>query len=654
MSFIDKKTLSVAEAVKNILSKKPDPNDINDPRNFNAKDPKMLDMINTNLKNIEATKKANDVAHSFGKSPEEPKSIPYMPDYKRVSNREISGPITRKKPAVAEAVTQSGTVMRNASNVLRTAQNASQDRPSTEKQRLGLKYYEKKSYPNSSSQPKPATSPNQDKVDAANRVQSAQRTTVMSSPSAKDSEDSQSAKRDVISSAMRKQQDMERHKELAKDTDNNTSTDKDTTAPDDDINKAVKQAKEPKQDFEQDVKEIDVTDKNKSKKTNEEKQMTTFRDAAIKALYETKKKADKDYDQDGKVESPKDEVWGSRLRAAKMAGKLKEELKGNQHKIDANKNGKVDAEDFKLLRAKKDMKKEEVEELDEAFPTVADGEKSLKAKEGKTTHGKITKTKTGMKHERDYDDQKEPEVKRGRGRPKKRLSEMRQEYFNYVEEEVDNETFTKEIKDQQAKFAGKKKGADVAKASVQAVKQEEVEQIDELSKKTLASYIKKANARQTDDYHDAGSMDVEPERRDGIARTEKIHRAVDKLVSKKTNEEVEQIDEISKETAGKYLTAPQGKGANKYKVSSDKSVYPDIATMSKHSTNVRRALKRSGDSSLYKKPDYYKEENEQMDEVAPPGREDQVKALKKVPGIDNPWAVSWASYRKSHPKKSKD
>jgi hypothetical protein len=35
--------------------------------------------------------------------------------------------------------------------------------------------------------------------------------------------------------------------------------------------------------------------------------------------------AKKDYDKDGKVESPKDEVWGSRLRAAKMAGKLKEE-----------------------------------------------------------------------------------------------------------------------------------------------------------------------------------------------------------------------------------------------------------------------------------------------------------------------------------------
>ena len=45
---------------------------------------------------------------------------------------------------------------------------------------------------------------------------------------------------------------------------------------------------------------------------------------AYEALKEGKKLADKDYDKDGKVESPKDEVWGSRLRAAKLSGKLKE------------------------------------------------------------------------------------------------------------------------------------------------------------------------------------------------------------------------------------------------------------------------------------------------------------------------------------------
>jgi hypothetical protein len=52
-----------------------------------------------------------------------------------------------------------------------------------------------------------------------------------------------------------------------------------------------------------------------------------------------------------------------------------------------------------------------------------DLEKYMKDKEGKTTHGKKTKTKTGLKHERDYDkedNEKETgEEKKGRGRPKK-------------------------------------------------------------------------------------------------------------------------------------------------------------------------------------------------------------------------------------------
>lgn len=40
-------------------------------------------------------------------------------------------------------------------------------------------------------------------------------------------------------------------------------------------------------------------------------------------IEEATKMADKDYDGDGNVESSKDEVWGSRLKAAAKAGKLK-------------------------------------------------------------------------------------------------------------------------------------------------------------------------------------------------------------------------------------------------------------------------------------------------------------------------------------------
>ena len=264
------------------------------------------------------------------------------------------------------------------------------------------------------------------------------------------------------------------------------------------------------------------------------------------------KMAKKDHDQDGKIESGKDEYLGSRIRAAKMAGKLKEDeqleelskatvksyvMKKMEKPTTTNKDVKGMTNAYNRLKNYKPTS-EEVE-LDEAFPTVADGEKNLKAKEGKTSKGTLIKTKTGVRHERDYDDEKEPEEKRGRGRPKKRLSEMRQEWLEFMEE-VDNETFTKELEDQKAKFAGKKKGGDVAKPSVQAVKQEEVEQIDELSKGTLGRYIKKAHfAGGMADFKHGMKHDKRGDSKEKIAlaktshkREKGINKAVDRLVKK--------------------------------------------------------------------------------------------------------------------------
>ena len=41
----------------------------------------------------------------------------------------------------------------------------------------------------------------------------------------------------------------------------------------------------------------------------------------------------------------------------------------------------------------------------------------------------------------------------------------------------------------------------------------------------------------------------------------------------------------------------------------------------------------------------------QLMEVAPPGMEGTVKALKKNPEIDNPLKVAWAIYNKKHKTK---
>ena len=47
-------------------------------------------------------------------------------------------------------------------------------------------------------------------------------------------------------------------------------------------------------------------------------------------------------------------------QSIKLVGEedIEEGLKGNQKKIDKNKNGKIDAEDFKLLKSKKDSEAE--------------------------------------------------------------------------------------------------------------------------------------------------------------------------------------------------------------------------------------------------------------------------------------------------------
>lgn len=42
------------------------------------------------------------------------------------------------------------------------------------------------------------------------------------------------------------------------------------------------------------------------------------------------------------------------------------------------------------------------------------------------------------------------------------------------------------------------------------------------------------------------------------------------------------------------------------------------------------------------------------EEKAPPGREEQVKELKKKPGVDNPFAVAWKSYDESHKAAKED
>ena len=129
--------------------------------------------------------------------------------------------------------------------------------------------------------------------------------------------------------------------------------------------------------------------------------------------------------------------------------KVYEELKGSQHKIDANKNGKVDAHDFKLLRKKKKVA-EEAEQIDELETATL---KSYRTKARAQGNAIIDKMKMGG--------------------------------GDWSKDQKDTKTLRK--RSAGANMSGKqlvKRG--------ESLKTEEVEELDELSKQTLRSYAQNA------------------------------------------------------------------------------------------------------------------------------------------------------------------
>ena len=175
----------------------------------------------------------------------------------------------------------------------------------------------------------------------------------------------------------------------------------------------------------------------------------------------------------------------------------------------------------------------------------------------------------------------------------KSLSEM------LVKEEPDNEQFTKELEDAKAKSEGKKRNTEIAKGAVQAVKQEETEItdemifevlenagidfeslndeelqevtneayeiLDELSKNTLGSYIKKANyaGGMADFKHGriADKRGDSKEKTSLAATSTKRQKGISTAVNKLSKEEVEQIEELSTSTLASYVKKVGHEGA---------------------------------------------------------------------------------------------
>ena len=89
---------------------------------------------------------------------------------------------------------------------------------------------------------------------------------------------------------------------------------------------------------------------------------------------------------------------------------------------------------------------------------------------------------------------------------------------------------------------------------------EEVEQINELSKKTLGSYIKKAADDLDNTSYQSGNHPNRMQRNRLSKIADKRRTGIQKAADRLTKEEAEQIDEISKSTLGSYATKALHRG----------------------------------------------------------------------------------------------
>ena len=88
----------------------------------------------------------------------------------------------------------------------------------------------------------------------------------------------------------------------------------------------------------------------KARQDQTKSSVDTLKGPKDKEMKEAAKPDFLDIDKDGNKKEP--------MKKAITDKNMKEELKGNQHRIDANNNNKIDAQDFKILKAKKKVKED--------------------------------------------------------------------------------------------------------------------------------------------------------------------------------------------------------------------------------------------------------------------------------------------------------
>ncbi len=193
------------------------------------------------------------------------------------------------------------------------------------------------------------------------------------------------------------------------------------------------------------------------------------------------KKAKKDYDGDGKVESGKDEYMGAKDKAIKKAMGKKVDEASKPDFLDLDKDGNKKEP---MKKASKDKK------VKEDLKKVGDTAKTHKG-------GTVTKTATGIKHERDpasYDDGgDDSDSKSGKGTKSHAKSKSAAEKKDQAPKQKQSKSGTWGMKDGQ-KFDNRKKTSESVEKKVVA---ESVEQ--KLSLKDMLQMVKESGGQQAID-----------------------------------------------------------------------------------------------------------------------------------------------------------
>lgn len=308
----------------------------------------------------------------------------------------------------------------------------------------------------------------------------------------------------------------------------------------------------------------------------------------------------------------------------------KEELKGNQHKIDANKNGKIDAHDFELLRSKKKKMTEGLSFAERLVESMYGKKSALPIDEKEMSDAqKKKKEDIVMSMKKDTEGLKKRYGSRWKDvmyatATKRAMGETYGEEVE-IEEEIDPDVRTKDAlsgankptkqkddvgpgadgRSTKVKFKGgpmseekenekedeghedEKEDKALVKKMVKKDALKEEEQLDEISKKTVKSYLSKTVDPV---YGIPKSKEKISQRMKGISAA---HQRI--VGNKPTSEEVEQIDELSHDTLRSYVDKAKkenlpGKGGNRGVAlltpgTRDKGVHKAVDRMKKMKAN---------------------------------------------------------------------